>query len=113
MPRGENLKGVGGPGRPKGLQNKLTVEIKTMIESALIEVGGQQYLENLARTKPEIFASLLSKIIPRSLNLSSANRRIVDFKFIVSGKRGLESGDSQAAVNRQTLPPGDPPRQLE
>ena len=107
MPRGENLKGVGGPGRPNGMQNKVTFELKQMLENALHAVGGEEYLENLARDKPEIFANLLAKIIPRSLNLSSASRRSMSFQFIVEGRPELESGESLA------MPPGHPQRQLE
>jgi hypothetical protein len=71
MPRGENLSRdrKPGPGRPRGLQNKITVELKQMIEGALEEVGGQKYLVSLARKRPEVFCQLLVRLLPKAVEL--------------------------------------------
>ena len=37
MPRGSNLEGKPGPGRPKGCPNKVTFELKEMIEKGTAE----------------------------------------------------------------------------
>jgi hypothetical protein len=69
MPRGENLKGKGGPGRPKGLRNKVTVNLKTAVEEAFNQLGGAKWLVRLARREPAAFASLLGKLLPKAVEL--------------------------------------------
>lgn len=59
--------GKPGPGRPKGLQNKLTQSIKEMIEGALSEVGGQAYLVEQARANPTAFLALLKAAMPKDI----------------------------------------------
>lgn len=59
-------KGTPGPGRPKGQQNKLTGEVKTMILEALDGAGGVQYLIDRAsdpRTA-SAFLTLVGKVLP-------------------------------------------------
>jgi hypothetical protein len=70
MPRGENLKGKGGPGRPLGLQNKVTANLKEAIEQAFNILGGVNWLVKLAEEEPAAFASLLVKVLPKQLELS-------------------------------------------
>ena len=54
-----------GPGRPKGLQNKVPGELKAMILEALGEAGGVQYLVKQAkRRNPAPFMALLGKVLP-------------------------------------------------
>jgi len=53
-----------GPGRPKGAQNKITVEIKTAILNAFNKVGGEDYLERVANDDPKTFCALLGKVLP-------------------------------------------------
>lgn len=57
-----------GPGRPKGLQNKVTVEIKDMLRAALDEAGGKDYLVRQAKVNPVSFNALISKLIPADIN---------------------------------------------
>ena len=64
-----------GPGRPKGSQNRVQVELKDMIRVALEEAGGAQYLKQRAldsKTAPA-FLALLGKILP--LQLTGSNGR--------------------------------------
>ena len=58
-----NLPGAG-PGRPKGVPNKVTTELKTMILKALDDAGGVKYLVNQAKDNPASFLTLLGKVIP-------------------------------------------------
>lgn len=44
------------------------VELKALIEQALTESGGVQYLKRLADEQPQSFATLLGKILPRDVN---------------------------------------------
>ncbi len=58
-----------GPGRKKGVPNKVTAELKAMILQSLDEAGGVDYLRERAldpRTAPA-FLALLGKILPMQL----------------------------------------------
>lgn len=52
-------------GRPKGVPNKLTGEIKRALARAFKKVGGVKYLEALATSDPRTFCTLLGKIVPQ------------------------------------------------
>jgi len=71
MARVSKLKGPG-PGRPKGLPNHVTLELKGMIEKALSKAGGVQYLEEQAKANPGAFLTLVAKLLPRDLNISGS-----------------------------------------
>ena len=58
-----NLPGPG-PGRPKGMPNKTTTEVKQMILDALAGAGGVEYLIRQADEKPAAFMALLGKVMP-------------------------------------------------
>jgi hypothetical protein len=66
-----NLKGAG-PGRPKGIPNKATTELKTMILGALEESGGVEYLVRRANDPrtASAFLTLVGKVLP--LQVSNA-----------------------------------------
>lgn len=57
-----------GKGRGKGNVNKTTAAIKEMIEGALQEAGGQEYLVKQAKENPTAFLTLVGKILPRDIN---------------------------------------------
>lgn len=65
-----NLKA--GPGRPKGLQNKVTKDIKAMILGALEAKGGQAWLEEQMEANPTAFMTLLGKIVPTKTEISGS-----------------------------------------
>ncbi len=56
-----------GKGRPKGVPNKVTTQIKEMIVAALDRKGGVEYLVEQADKNPVAFMGLLAKIIPMQL----------------------------------------------
>ena len=60
-------RGNAGKGRPKGRQNKVTADVKTMLLGALQEVGGQSYLVEQAGSNPSSFLALIGKVIPREI----------------------------------------------
>lgn len=70
-PRGAAALGAG-PGRPKGIPNKTTTQLKEAILQAAEDVGqngeGEDglvgYLRLLARAEPKAFAGLLGKVLP-------------------------------------------------
>lgn len=70
MPETKFQKGQkSGPGRPKGVQNKTTTQLKEMILSALDESGGVEYLvarANDPRTA-SAFLTLVGKVLPMTV----------------------------------------------
>jgi uncharacterized protein DUF5681 len=51
-------------GRPAGVPNKLTADIKAMVLQALEESGGVAYLKAQAENNPVAFMSMLGRILP-------------------------------------------------
>lgn len=68
MAHAENLrpakKGERPGGRKKGVQNKLTREVKAAIENAFVTLGGENYLVRVGRKHPAVFAQLIGKLLP-------------------------------------------------
>jgi hypothetical protein len=56
-----------GPGRPKGIPNKTTQNIKEAIERAFDKLGGTDYLVTVGRSDPRTFCALLGKLLPTKL----------------------------------------------
>lgn len=58
-----------GPGRPKGVPNKVTGDIKNMILEALSNVGGAEYLERKANDPrtATAFLGLVGKVLPMTI----------------------------------------------
>lgn len=61
---GNPRKGIAGPGRPKGVKNHVPMAVKRMVETALTNVGGVEYLEKMAYKEPKAFLALVGKVIP-------------------------------------------------
>jgi hypothetical protein len=59
-----------GMGRPKGATNKVTGDIKAMVDGALAAKGGQKWLEEQADINPVAFMTLIGKCLPKDLNVS-------------------------------------------
>ncbi|WP_052420929.1 hypothetical protein [Paraburkholderia ferrariae] len=61
--------GTPGPGRKKGVPNKMTVEVKEMIRQALDEAGGVAYLVERAQDPrtASAFLSLVGKVLPLTI----------------------------------------------
>lgn len=60
----------GGPGRPKGIPNKMTMAVKDMILEAMDaahEDGGVGYLKKQALDNPVAFLQLVAKVIPTQI----------------------------------------------
>jgi len=61
----------GGPkygGRKKGTPNKDNAAIKAMIEQALSQAGGVDYLTRQADENPTAFMGLVGKVLPMQVN---------------------------------------------
>ena len=62
--------GAAGPGRPKGVRNKLT-NLRDAVIEAFDQVGGAQYLARLAQgtsSDRAAFVSLVAKVLPTQIN---------------------------------------------
>ena len=62
--------GAPGPGRPRGVRNKLT-NLRDAVIQAFDEVGGAQYLVKLAQgtqSDRAAFTSLVAKVLPTQIN---------------------------------------------
>ena len=56
-----------GPGRKKGVPNKINADLKEMILGALAGVGGQDYLHRQAELNPGAFLTLIGKVLPMQI----------------------------------------------
>jgi hypothetical protein len=69
-------KGTPGPGRKKGVPNKVAMGLKEAIIKAGTRAGGEEglvgYLTDLAKTNSSAYASLLAKVIPTVLEGSGS-----------------------------------------
>lgn len=68
--RGIGCRGKPGPGRPKGLPNKVTRDLREMIRGALDAAGGQKYLQTQATKNPKAFLALIGRMIPQDVKAS-------------------------------------------
>lgn len=72
-----------GPGRPKGMPNKATKELKEMILGALDQAGGVEYLYERAidpRTA-SAFMSLIGKVLP--MQVTGADGGAILFQKVI------------------------------
>lgn len=90
---GKNRIGAGkpGPGRPKGVQNKLTADVKAMILTALDNAGGADYLLQQAQTNPNAFLTLVGKVLPMTVAGDPSNPLAVVTRIeLVAGGNGAD-----------------------
>lgn len=73
-------------GRPKGAQNKVTRAVKDAVQDAFDELGGAQYLLQVARDDPKTFCGLLGRVIPTQVNAELKGDVQVVFKTIIDGE---------------------------
>ena len=82
-----------GKGRPKGSENKVTRVVKDAVQDAFDELGGAQYLLQVARDDPKTFCGLLGRVIPTQVNAELKGDVQVVFETIIDGKKYVHSGD--------------------
>jgi hypothetical protein len=86
-------------GKPKGTQNKATVQLREAILGALEAAGGPEgnvgYLTRLAVENSSAFASLLAKVLPSTLAADEASGNVkIQFERIIvypDGRREVEN----------------------
>ena len=57
-------------GRQPGAVNKLNADVRDAIFNAFEKVGGQDYLVKVANEHPQVFCTLLGKILPKQVDMS-------------------------------------------
>lgn len=57
-------------GRTKGKPNKITADLRAMIEGALSDAGGRDYLASQAKESPAAFLNLVGKLLPKDMNVA-------------------------------------------
>lgn len=70
---GQFLKGTkAGPGRPKNSKDKLNTQVISTLEKIWAS-RGDEIIEHLASTKPEVLAGLVARLIPQELATQAIN----------------------------------------
>lgn len=69
-----------GKGRPKGVPNKVTGQLKDMILRALDAAGGEAYLAQQAIDNPGPFMTLVGKVLPLQLTGDKDNPVVIQNK---------------------------------
>ena len=70
---GQFLKGTApGPGRPKNSRDKLNTQVISTLEKIWAS-RGDEIIEHLASTKPEVLAGLVARLIPQDLATQAIN----------------------------------------
>jgi hypothetical protein len=73
-------KGKPGPGRKKGVPNKLTQSAKQAFQHAFDTLGGAQGLARWARSEPGDFYRLYARLIPVEQRLTDGNGEQLSIK---------------------------------
>ncbi len=57
-------------GRPKGRPNRITQDLREVIQQAFHKAGGRDYLVRVAKSRPDVFLALVGKILPQETRVS-------------------------------------------
>jgi hypothetical protein len=71
-----------GKGRPKGAVNKLTKTIREAVEISFAQVGGADYLAQMAVEQPVAYMTLLGKIIPQQVEMSGKDGAAIQLEQV-------------------------------
>jgi hypothetical protein len=88
-----------GPGRPKGIPNKVTQSVKEAIENAFQELGGMSYLVHVGRSDPRTFCALLSKLLPTKLSNADGSPLLAALTELTDAQ--LEARTARALADAQ------------
>jgi hypothetical protein len=74
-----------GQGRPKGVLNKNNQQIRDIIIQTLDNLGGTEYLMEVARSHPAAFMSLIGKTMPLQVTGDGGGPMKLEFTWKQSG----------------------------
>ena len=77
------MKGDKRAGRPPGVPNKVTGELKEMILTALAKAGGVEYLKARAVDTPGPFLALVGKILPMQVTGQEGQAIPMAVQFVI------------------------------
>jgi len=94
--------GAAGPGRPKGVRNKLT-NLRDAVIEAFDQVGGAQYLARLAEgtsSDRAAFVSLVSKVLPTQINAQVEGGVQIQLSWLAARQIGTTVAQSPEQVTQ-------------
>lgn len=77
--------GAPGPGRPKGVPNKLTQDSREALRLAFEGIGGVEALTGWARANPDGFYALWGKTIPKQVESDHAGEVTIRVTYEAPG----------------------------
>lgn len=92
-----------GPGRPKGIPNKITLSVRDAIENAFQELGGMSYLVHVGRNDPRTFCALLSKLLPTKLSNADGSPLLAALTELTDAQLEARTARALADAQRQGL----------
>lgn len=92
-----------GPGRPKGLKDRLNVQVIQTLE-ALWSKRGAEIIDQLAAEKPEVVASLIARLIPQELATQAITGDLEE--------KVKQNQEVTIRLVQQTSEPALPPREV-
>lgn len=90
-----------GPGRPAGMPNKVTQNVKEAIERAFDTLGGASYLVHVGKTDPRTFCALLSRLLPTKLANADGSPLLAALTELTDAQ--LEARTARALADAQRL----------
>ncbi len=99
-----------GPGRPKGIPNKVTQSVKEAIERAFDKLGGMDYLVHVGQTDPRTFCALLSRLLPTKLANADGSPLLAALTELTDAQ--LEARTARALADAQRAGLMSPPDSL-
>jgi hypothetical protein len=97
----------------KGIPNKFTADMRSMIQQAFEEVGGVDYLINQAHENPKAFMVLVGKIVPAqiqaelTISLGDLEQRLMDGRRHARG--GTVEHDESNVLEAEIIDEDDQP----
>src|SRR5271154_6858999 len=99
-------------GRPKGVQNKITVSLREAIMNAFTKVGGEDYLVKVAKKNPAVFCALLARILPLQLTAgggdSSPSAKIAETLELLRSRLSPPQIEYSREIERERVEPSAP-----
>ena len=93
MPFQKGRKKTGG--RKLGTPNKIDLREATL--RAFDEVGGAEYLKNVAKTYPNAFLQFVGRLIPKDVQLSGSEENNNPIQLLIRGYNGHNNSGSSSS----------------